>query len=355
MEQLFGNRIRLWTAVFGALAVLSLMLFPGRSQAATTVYPAGGSSFTGGAEGWSPGAVSCTPIALLCTPEAVYDGSAGNPPGSISARTTVTLNALSLFKGTETWNSPPFTVPVGAVTGAAVRLERAFDPGGLVDVGPTGTYTVTLRDLSVGTSATVLSETVGEADSAFAPRSAAASVVSGHTYELSIEGSTAQSTAALSLISGTTDLRFDNVGLRVETADGGGGSGGGGGGGGGDGAGSGSGKFSLTDAGLLALLRGTTTAPVVLKGNRLFAKVSCPAKAGAACRISAQGLLNRRKAATTRRTVKVPKGASKQIVLRVKPKAKQKLAKRKRLLLREAVKAGSAKATLYRSRALIRR
>lgn len=352
MEQLFGNRIRLWSAVFGALAVLGLMLFPGRSQAATTVYPAGGSGFTGGAEGWSPGAVSCTPIALLCTPEAVYDGSAGNPPGSISARTTVTLNALSLFKGTETWNSPQFTVPVGAVTGAAIRLERAFDPGGLVDVGPTGTYTVTLSDLSVGTSATVLSETVGEADSAFAPRSAAASVVSGHTYQLSIEGSTAQSTAALSLISGTTNLRFDNVGLRVETADGGGSSGGGGGG---DGAGSGSGKFSLTDARLLALLRGTTAAPVVLKGNRLFVKVSCPAKAGAACRISAQGLLSRRKAATTKRTVKVPMGRSKQIVLRVKPKAKQKLAKRKRLLLREAVKAGSAKATVYRSRALIRR
>jgi hypothetical protein len=357
VDQLFGNRIRLWTAICGTLAVLGPMLFPGRSQAATTVYPAGGSSFTGGVEGWSPGAVSCTPITLFCTPEAVYDGTAGNPPGSISARTTVTLNLISLFRGTETWNSPTFTVPVGAVTGAAVRLDRAFSPGGLVDVAPTATYTVTLRDLSTGTSAAVLNETLGGADTTFASRAAAASVVGGHSYQLSIEGATAQSTLALSLLNGTTDLRFDNVGLRVETADGGDGGGGGNdGSGSGGGSGAGSGKFSsLTDARLLALLRGATAAPAVLKGDRLFAKVSCPAKVGAACRIAAQGLLSRRKAATTRRTVKVPKGSSRQIVLRLEPKAKKQVAKRKRLLLREAVKAGSAKATLYRSRALSRR
>ena len=92
-----------------------------------------------------------------------------------------------------------------------------------------------------------------------------------------------------------------------------------------------------------------------MKGKRLFAKVSCPAAVGRACRIVAQGMLNRRKPATTRRTVKVAKGKSKRIVLRVKRKAKKRIAKRKRLLVRESVKAGPAKATLYRSRALIRR
>jgi hypothetical protein len=262
-----------------------------------------------------------------------------------------TLNLVSLFSGAETWNSPPFTVPVGAVTGASLRLERAFDAGGLVDVEPEATYTVTLHDLSAGTSAVVLSEEVGEDDSIFAPRGGSASVVSGHAYQLSIAATTAQSTLALSLLSGTTNLRFDNVGLQVETAEGGASSSGGKGAGG-----SGDGKFgSLTDARLLDLLRGTTTAPVVIKGNRLFAKVTCPAKVGRACRIVAQGLLSRRKPATVKRTIKVPKGRSKQIALRLKPKAKGKLAKRKRLLLREAVHAGRAHATLYRSRALIRR
>jgi hypothetical protein len=356
VEQLVGHRIRLWSAVLSAVALLGLGLFAGRSQAATSVYPAGGSGFTANAEGWTPGATSCTPIALLCTAEAAYDSGAGNPPGSISARTTVTLNLISLFKGNVVWNSPQFTVPLGPIVGASLRLERAFAAGGLVDVEPKGTYTAILRDLSTGSAVPLFSEEVGKADSAFAPRSATASVVGGHTYQVSIEASTAQSTLSLSLLSGTSDLRFDNVGLRVETAEGGGGGGAGGdgsvGGAGGDG-----GKFGqLSDARLLSLLRrDAASTPVVLKGNRLFAKVSCPAAVGRACRVAAQGMLSRRKAATTKRNVKVPKGKSKQIVLRVKPKAKKQVAKRKRLLLREAVKAGSAKATLYRSRALIRR
>lgn len=336
---------------------LALLLGAGRAVAATSVYPAGGSGFSADAEGWTPGAVSCSPVVLLCTPEAAYDSSAGNPPGSISARTTVTLNLVSLFKGTETWNSPQFAVPVGSVTNAALRLERAFDAGGLVNVEPKAIYTVTLRDLSAGTSATVLSEEVGKADTTFAPRSAAASVVSGHRYQLSIEATTAQSALALSLLTGTTNLRFDNVGLRVETAEGGGAGGGssGGGGSGSDGS-SGSGKFSLTDSSLLTLLRSSGTAgPVVTRGKRLFARVSCPAAVGRSCRIAAQGLLNRHTAATTRRTVRVAAGKSKQVVLRAKPRARTKLAKRKRLLLREAVHAGAAKATVLRSRKLIRR
>jgi hypothetical protein len=327
------------------------LVFAGRSQAAPSTYPAGGSGFTGGAEGWSPGGASCSPVALLCTPEAAYDGSAGNPPGSIAARTTVTLNLVDLFKGTEIWNSPQFTVPIGTVTGASLHLERSFEAGGLAEVGAKGSYTVTLRDLSAGTAATLLSEEVAKADGNFAPRAANASVVGGHTYQLSIEGTTAQSTVALSLLSGTTNLRFDNVGLRVDTTDGtptnsGGGE---------NGAGSG-GKFaSLTDSRLLSLLRGAVAAPAVLKGNRLFAKVSCPAKIGHACRIAAQGLLSKRKTATLKRTVRVRKGGSKQVALRVKPKAKDRVAKRKRLLLREAVHAGPAHATVYRSRKLIRR
>jgi hypothetical protein len=353
VDQLFEYRNRLWTAVFAVTAAL-VLLFAGRSQAATTIYPAGGSGFDADAEGWTPGGVSCTPLVLACTPEAAYDPGAGNPPGSISARTTVTVNLLDLFKGTEIWNSPQFTVPVAAVTGANLRLERAFDAGGLAEVEPKGSYTVTLRDLSAGTATTLLSEEVGKADSAFAARAASAGVVGGHTYQLSIEGTTAQSTIALSLISGTTNLRFDNVGLRVETAEGSATpSSTGGAGAGNDG---GSGKFSnLSDSQLLSLLRSTTAAPATLKGKRLFVRVSCPAKVGHACRIAAQGLLSRHRAATLKRTVRVPKGRSKQIALRVKPKAKDKLARRARVLVREAVHAGSAHATLYRSRALIRR
>jgi hypothetical protein len=92
----------------------------------------------------------------------------------------------------------------------------------------------------------------------------------------------------------------------------------------------------------------------VLKGRRLFVKVGCPAKARHACRITAQGLLSKRKPATTKRTVMLRKGKSKRIALRVKSKARGKVSKRRRLLFREKVHAGEAQATVYRQRKLIR-
>jgi hypothetical protein len=349
MTRSIGTRIRWVGALCGLVAAL-LLLLAGQARAASTVYPAGGSGFDSGAEGWSPGVASCAPLAVLCSSEAVYDSGTGNPPGSIAAQTTVTVNLVDLFKGTAIWNSPQFTVPVGSVTGASLRLDRAFSPGGLLAVGPTGTYTVTLRDLTAGTSSTPLSEQLTKADTTFANRAGSASVVSGHTYQLSIESVTAQSTLALSLLNGTTALRFDNVGLQVQTA--GGGSNGGNGANGGNG---GSGSNGLTNALLLATIRDNLVAPAALEGKRLYVKAKCPASIGHACRVTLQGLLKKRTAATTRRVVKVPKGKAKRIVLEVKPKARGKVATRKRLLFKESVKAGPARATLYKHLELVRR
>jgi hypothetical protein len=273
-------------------------------------------------------------------PEAAYETSVGNPPGSIAAKTTTTVNLLDLFKGTEVWNSPQFTVPVGAVTGASIHLDRAFDPGGLVAVAPKATYTVKLSDLTAGTSSVPLTEELTKEDGTFATRSGQASVVSGHIYQMSIETTTAQSTAALSVFSGTAAARFDNVGLQIQTA---GGEGGGVGGG------------SLTDKQLAALIQSSLIGPATLKGKKLFVKARCPTKVGSACRISVQGLLKKGKPATTTRTAKVGKGKTKRFVLRVKPKARKKLATRKRLLFKETVRAGGAKATVYKSLKLIKR
>jgi hypothetical protein len=344
------KRTRLRVTILAGAVCAALIAFAGSADAAT--YPGGGSGFDEGAEGWSAGGASCTPAELLCTSEATYDATTGNPPGSIAAKTTVTVNLVGLFKGTATWNSPQFTVPVEAITGAEMHLDRAFDPGGLVDLEPKATFTVTLADLSVGTSTTALSGELDGEDKAFAGASAPVAVVGGHTYRLSIDSTTAQSTAAVSLLSGTSSLRFDNVGLAVRSASGGkGGSGGGAGG-----KGSGSNSSSLSDRRLFSLLSSNTAAsPALFKGKRLFVKIDCPAKVGHTCRITAQGLLNKRKPATVKRTVKVPKGKSKRIALRVKPKARGKVAKRKRLLFREKVHAGTAQATVYRQRKLIRR
>ena len=93
----------------------------------------------------------------------------------------------------------------------------------------------------------------------------------------------------------------------------------------------------------------------MLKGNRLFVKVPCPAKVGRSCRLTVQGLLKKRKPATATRRAKVAKGKAKKLVLKVKPKALKKVAARKQLLFKQTVKAGKAKATVYKRLKLIRR
>lgn len=179
------KRTRLRATILAGAVCAALLALTGSAQAAT--YPGGGSGFDEGAEGWSAGAASCTPAELLCTSEAAYDATTGNPPGSIAAKTTVTVNLVGLFKGTATWSSPKFTVPVEAITGADMHLDRAFSPGGLVDLEPKASFTVTLADLSAGTSTRALSGELDGEDNAFAAAGAPVAVVGGHTYRLSID------------------------------------------------------------------------------------------------------------------------------------------------------------------------
>jgi hypothetical protein len=65
--------------------------------------------------------------------------------------------------------------------------------------------------------------------------------------------------------------------------------------------------------------------------------------------------LKKRKPATANRTLKIAKGKSKRVVLRVKPRAKGKVAARKRLLFKVRVRAGKAQATAFKRLKLIRR
>src|ERR1044072_8341330 len=344
-----GTRLQALTAV--GIVCAALPALAGSAVAATTVHPGGGNGFDTGVEGWSSGGTSCTPIELLCTTEADHDASAGNPPGSIAVETMATVNLISLFKGTATWTSPQFTIPVEPITDARLRLDHAFDPGALVDVGPVANYTVTLADLTAGTSTVLLSEELAEGDEEFATASVPAAVIGGHRYQLSLAAEIAQSTVALSLLSGTTKLNLDNVGIVVESSGEGGSNGKGG-----NGDDRRSRSSALSDQRLLSLLNGgTSAAPAILKGKRLFVKVNCPASVDRTCRITAQGMLTRRKPATTKRTVKIPKGKSKRIALRARPQAHAKLIKRKRLLIRQKVTAGKAQATVYKQRKLIRR
>jgi hypothetical protein len=333
------------------IAVASACLMAGPAFADSTTYPAGGNGFNDGAEGWTPTGGSCEPIALLCDSEVIQDPSNGNPGGSLAMQTTLTVNLVDLFRGTGTWMSPQFSVPVGSVTGARVHLERSFSDGQLIKLEPHADYQVVLRDLTDGTEAVLMNERIDGSDGAFASRGAPAAVTGGHSYRLAIEATTGQGILALSVLSGTTAARFDNVGLTVKTA--GDSNGGGKGGNGNNG---GNGKSGSDESRLLASIYGNGIAgSAVLKGNRLLVRVRCPRKIAHTCRVGVQGLLTKRRPATGRSVVKVPKGKRKLVVLKVKPKFRDKLAKRKKLMVREKVRAGGARATVTKFRKLIRR
>ncbi|MGE0067111.1 MAG: hypothetical protein AB7T48_07125, partial [Solirubrobacterales bacterium] len=165
----------------------------------------------------------------------------------------------------------------------------------------------------------------------------------GHTYAILIDSETSSSLANVGLL-GSAAARFDNVSITV------GGSGGGGGNGGG---GSGNG---LTNSSLTSLMQNSLVGPAILKkGKRIFVKAKCPARVGRACKVTVQGLLKKGKPVTTKRTAKIAKGKTKQLVLRVKPKLRTKVAAKRKLLFKQTVKAGKAKATVYKRLKLIKR
>lgn len=320
------------------VAVAAACLVAGSARAATSVYPAGGGTFSGGAQGWEATEASCN-VPLLCTASGGYDGTAGNPAGSIAANTTIALNLVTLFKSTVVLRSPDFTV--GGAGDGTLHLDRQFAAGSLIDLAPQATYTVTLIDRTAGTKSEPLTESLAD-DPAFVGKDHAVSVKAGHRYALSITAETSSTVAGTGLLSGTTSLRFDNVSLSVEASGNGGGGRGNGGG--------------LSSADLASLIRGgTLVGPAALQGNRVTVKARCPARVGRACRISLQGMLSKKRVATIRRSAKVAKGKARRFVLKVKPKARRKVTKAKRLLFKETVRAGKARATVYKRLKLVRK
>jgi Ca2+-binding RTX toxin-like protein len=222
------RRPRLRGAVAATTAAVAVMGVATSAHAATTTYPAGGSTFASDAQGWTPSAEDCSGVGgvltLLCNTDAEFDASGGNPDGAIVTDVNVTLNVLGLFEGAATWTSPAFTVPAGAnVTGAELRLDRAHDVGGLLTLSPSGEVVATLVDETAGSETELTSEPVG-ADSVYATMNVAApagAVVAGHTYRLRLD-TTITSTVASAGVLGTTTMSYDNVGLTVATADTGG-------------------------------------------------------------------------------------------------------------------------------------
>jgi hypothetical protein len=347
-----------------------LVLAVGQSSAAT--YPAGGSTFTGSAEGWkvaSSPAKSCkalTVLEILCTNAGEYDGTAGAPAGSFEVKSNVTLNLLGLFQSDLTAESPAFTA-AGSGAGS-LSLARAFSPGSLINLGPQFTYTANLVDKTTNTKQKAVTETLtGEAP--FAAKSGTVTLTAGHSYVVQIETTDSSTLAGLGLL-GEAVGHFDNVSVTgpnaPETpggnpgANGGEGANGGNGAGGGDGSGGGNaGNGSaggVSSARLESLIKSSSlVGAATLKGNRLSIKAKCPTKVGATCTITLQGLLSRKKAATAARRARVKLGKVKNFTMVVKPAARKVVKTKSKILIKEQVRVGKAKATIYKTVKLVRK
>jgi hypothetical protein len=354
---------RLAATAVASVAILGLALATSAS-AATSEYPpnAAARGFSGDAAGWTSSSGSegtCLAPLLCASVENSFQGTGGADGGGFIRSAYTGVVGVNAVGGTTTgaWESPPFNY-TGADGEEATSLSLALDRRASVDQllavdGNSAEYAVRLIDLSEGGEALTLipATTLAGANSwtdvsrgSIDP----ASLTAGHDYRIQITSRYTSGTSVL--VSGSAD--YDNVVLKASDGTSGNGKGGKG-----KGKGSGAGGGALSEQRLEDLLRQATPGTAVLNGagKRLFVRVKCPRKIGHACRTTAQGLLRKRRPATTKRTVRLRSGKSKLIVLRVKPKARKQVAKRKRLLVRQKVRAGQVTATVVKSRRLIRR
>lgn len=324
---------------------LALAAAPARAD----VYPAGGSGFSGGPEGWaSPQPAACNlPLGGVCTANAGYDGANGNPAGSLAVDTSVLVNLGGLIKSVGVFESPDFVARDGG--SATLSLERQLVAGNLLDLAPQAIITASLIDRTNGVATNAIEDTVGATETAFAGRSGAVKVVQGHTYAIAVRVETSSTLANVGLL-GSTSLRLDNVALSVGSSAGGGGGGNGGGSGGGGGGGLSNQQLSQLVSGSGSLVGAAT-----LRGNRLTVKVRCPAQVGRTCRVALVGLLKKGKPATKVRKAAIRKGKTKRLVLKVRPKALAKVKARKKLLFKETVRAGKARAVVFKRLKLVQR
>jgi hypothetical protein len=335
-----------------------LVLAVGSASAATY----GSSTFTGSGEGWKEANSECKVLNLLelplvCTASGAYDGAAGAPPGSYAVKTSIPINLIGVFKSAVTAESPSFTAS-GSGSGS-LSLSRSFVPGGLLSLGPQFVYSAYLVDKTTNTKQKAITETV-EAEAPFANKTGGVSLVAGHAYDIQIEANASSTLASIGLLGGEAIGRFDNV---VVTGPGGeepptnppNGKPGDNGEGGEGNSGANGGAGGVSSAKLESLIKSSLVGPATLKGNRLSVKATCPKKIGATCNLSVQGMLTRKKVASTQRRDKVKSGKSRMFVLRVKPAALPTVKTKSKLLFKETVKVGKSKATVYKTLKLVRK
>ncbi len=354
---------RMETTVVASLACLAFVL-PASAAAESSQYPpdAGARGFGAGLAGWTASTSfdgSCLPPLLCPSATNTHQPSGGADGGGHIRSAYQGVAGAMAVAGTTTavFSSLSFTyrgVDGGVPTDVGFEMDRRASVAELLAVsGNSATYSVRLVDVTAGDEAlTVIPPTTLAGASSWRRVNRAsvdpADLSPGHEYRILI--ATAYTTGTGALVSGNAD--YDNVVLSADRGEGGTAAGR-------RRAGGGANVDGADRRHLADLVRAVTPETALLAGKgeaqRLLVRVRCPRKARRTCRITTQGMLRKRKPATARRKVKVRRGRGRLVTLRVKPKLLPRISKRKRLLVRQTVRAGKVTATVYKSRRLIRR
>jgi hypothetical protein len=405
------SRIR-QVCLLGCVSGAALFALAGQASAATTVSVAVDSTFDGGQEGWTAAAneqnsllggplciegVTCPSV----TDERHATGGV-EKSGYIETKEGGLLSVGLLAESTGTWESPAFTyLGVGGQlpTNVEFTLARRAQLANLLSLpGAQATYTVELVDKSspsgsvVVTNAATLSGT--EEWKAASTSISPSLLVRGDDYKVRIRTSFVTPVALVP----AGGVGYDEVGLTASIeesqrgpegrggSDGSDGSNGSNGKNGTDGAGGSSGSNGsggsngtngadgsgtngnggvkgvegngggLSDAGLRSLiassgLPGTAT----LQRGRLVVTGTCPKSIPGACTVRIRGMLNRHRAATTSGRAKIANGGRHRFTVAFRPSARRQLRQVKQILVKEWVRAGSARAVVYKRLKVVER
>ena len=183
--------------------------------AGAVTYPVdGGNGFARDTEDWQATAAACSPN-LLCTEQNLWNGTQGNPPGSLESRLDIFVNAGSLYQGTATWQSPVFTATASGA--GTLRFDRQLEAGGLTSLNPASSVEPVLVDVTDNSTQSLGTAPLSEANSTFQTRTIAVpegTFTPGDRYRLQLRSTTATSSVQAGL-TGSISLRLDNVSVKI--------------------------------------------------------------------------------------------------------------------------------------------
>ncbi len=330
-----------WIA--GVACAIAMFAVTASASAARSVYPQdqGAISLRNGPAGWAGTTSSeglCVPV-LLCPSITNSIPSSGGPGNSGYLRTE-----FGSLTGVGATSIGTFTGPAFKYRGAggavpddvSLRLSRRADVAPLLDVtGNDATYSVRLRNLSGGPNV----ELVNDADLDGSPQWSEVPAESidpaqlqiGNRYRLQIES---RFESGVEVVPGGS---ADYAKVRLITRDRSGGHGGNGNGGNGD----------DDDADLAGGIIGGT---VTVKGKHLSFRVRCAKRAPRSCHSRLQGRLSRKGARITRtKAVRIRPGTRKTVRLKIRSSYREKVANRKRIVIKRKTMVAGKKRTTYRT------